>query len=79
MSVFGFFQYEIQTKKEKNYNILKSGPLVQSIESLSMTTKYEDVLDKFCPSAHYLAHTEFEVTGGGCSTCLPLYILVSRL
>ena len=45
------------------------------LESLSKTTKYEDegedVYLTILPSAHYLAHTELDVTGG-CSTCLPM-------
>jgi hypothetical protein len=43
---------------------------------MSKTTKYEDWLHNFCPSAHYLAHTEFEVTGG-CSTCLLVILSMS--
>jgi hypothetical protein len=42
-----------------------------TLENLSKTTKYENVLDKICPSAHYLANTEFGVIGGR-STCLPV-------
>jgi hypothetical protein len=35
----------------------------------------EDVLDNFCPSAHYLAHTEFGVTGmvPVVDSCLDVY------
>jgi hypothetical protein len=33
----------------------------KQLESLTTkTTKYKGVLDTFCPSAHYLAFTEFE-------------------
>jgi hypothetical protein len=34
------------------------------LQSLSKTTKYEDILDNVCLYSHYLANTEFEVTGG---------------
>ena len=36
-------------------------------ESLSKRTKYDDVLNIFCSSAHYLAHTVFRVSDD-CST-----------
>ena len=41
--------------------------ILQILVSLSKRTKYEheDVLDNFCQSAHYLAHTEF-------GACLPV-------